>query len=60
MIIRHNKYVSLFQLESNNQLKVVGEPIDCQSSDNYGTLSNDGKNLVIWNDATKQLKVYKL
>ncbi|CAD8159483.1 unnamed protein product [Paramecium pentaurelia] len=58
MILRHNRYVTLFELGQNEQLSIVGEPIDCQSSDNYGTLSDDGKYLVIWNDANKQLKVY--
>ncbi|CAK82465.1 unnamed protein product (macronuclear) [Paramecium tetraurelia] len=60
MIVRHNRYVSLFELGSNEQFSIIGEPIDCQTGDNYGTLSRDGKYLVIWNDVTKQLKVYQI
>ncbi|CAD8077529.1 unnamed protein product [Paramecium sonneborni] len=53
LVVRHNKYVSLFELGENNELNSVGEHIDSQSSDNYETLSDDGKYLVIWNDSTK-------
>ncbi|CAD8154531.1 unnamed protein product [Paramecium octaurelia] len=59
LVIKHFQHVYIIK-QNKQQYQIISQPIDCQNPYNYGTLTKDGKFLVIWEYVTKKFKVYEL
>ncbi|CAD8061556.1 unnamed protein product [Paramecium primaurelia] len=57
---KHHKYVYILKKDNKNQLSINGDPISCESKFNYGTITNDGNNLIIWNLESRSFNVYQI
>ncbi|CAD8091338.1 unnamed protein product [Paramecium sonneborni] len=57
LVLKHSQYVYLIK-QNKLQYQIDCEPIDCQHPWNYGTMTKDGKFLIIWEYATKKFKVH--
>ncbi|CAD8056132.1 unnamed protein product [Paramecium primaurelia] len=59
LVLKHSQYVYIIK-ENKLQYQVACSPIDCLHPWNYGTMTKDGRFLIIWEYATKNFKVYLL
>ncbi|CAD8081429.1 unnamed protein product [Paramecium sonneborni] len=60
LIIKHQKNVYIMKKDNQNQLKLYGDPIKCETQFNYGAITNDCSYLVIWNLETRSFNLYQL
>ncbi|CAD8091504.1 unnamed protein product [Paramecium sonneborni] len=60
LIQKYGKYVYILKLQKEFQFIQACSPIDCFDPYNYGNLIEDGRLLLIWNDYTKEIRIYEL
>ncbi|CAD8126421.1 unnamed protein product [Paramecium sonneborni] len=60
IVIRHYQSVFILRQQQDGSLKLMADPIQCKSEYNYGSISNDGQFLVLWDLNTKQYNVYEI
>ncbi|CAD8212632.1 unnamed protein product [Paramecium pentaurelia] len=59
LIFKSNRYLYFMKQSLNSQLIYLCNPIDLQTIESYGNITNDGKYLVNWNKKCKQFLIYK-
>ncbi|CAK67181.1 unnamed protein product (macronuclear) [Paramecium tetraurelia] len=60
IVIRHNSTVFILRKQLDGNLKIMADPIQCQSEFNYGSLSKDGQYMVLWDVDSNQYNVYEI
>ncbi|CAD8078214.1 unnamed protein product [Paramecium sonneborni] len=59
LVQKFNRYIFIIKRFNNGMFKII-QIIDCQDSFNYGTLSNDGNILIVWDLHSKKFKIYSI
>ncbi|CAD8212031.1 unnamed protein product [Paramecium pentaurelia] len=60
IVIRYNSTVFILRIQQNGYLKIMADPIQCQSEFIYGSLSKDGQYIVLWDMVSKQYNIYEI
>ncbi|CAD8211438.1 unnamed protein product [Paramecium octaurelia] len=60
IVIRHNSTVFIIRKQLDGNLKIMADPIQCQSEFTYGSLSKDCQYLVLWDMVSQQYNVYEI
>ncbi|CAK59384.1 unnamed protein product (macronuclear) [Paramecium tetraurelia] len=60
LIFKYNRYVYLMRETLDSTFIFPCEPIDCQSIECYGNITDNGRYLIVWNEHSKQLQSFEI